>query len=219
MNHSALISATEVSVRLDRSVLLAPTSFTLEAGGALAVTGSNGSGKTTLLRLLTGKMAPSTGTVQIAGEGPEERDPAFRARLAALLSLPPLARNLTLREHLVLVAASWGLALTDAGGRADGLLAEFGIEALALRFPHELSSGQTQLFALALTLMRPFEVLVLDEPEQRLDADRLVMVGAILRARVDAGATLIVASHSAALVGQITDDVLALTEAMHDPGD
>lgn len=213
----APVSATAAGVVLAGSVLLAPTSFTVRTGRALAVTGPNGSGKTTLLRVLAGRMAPTTGSVTVASAAPDERDPRFRARLAALLGMPPLARSLTLREHLVLVATSWGFSVEESGDRADQLLAEFGIEPLASRFPHELSSGQTQLFALTLTLVRPFGVLLLDEPEQRLDAGRLGLVAAILRGRVEGGATVVLASHSAALVERVADDVLALTESLHEP--
>lgn len=149
---SSFISAVEVSVHIDQQVLLAPVSFAVGAGETLAVTGANGSGKTTLLRVLAGLVQPSSGAVRIAGRSPNEQSPQFRATVAALVGLPPLARDLTLREHLVLVGASWGKSLEAAAEHAEGLFAELQIAQLASRFPHELSSGQTQLFALALTL-------------------------------------------------------------------
>ncbi len=225
MHNPTRVVAAGLGVSLDDAVLLAPTSFVLEPGHVLAVTGSNGSGKTTLLRAVAGRLPASEGTVTVAGAAPDDRDPGFRGRLAALLGQPPLARNLTLREHLMLVAASWGRTTAESGDRADRLVAEFGITRLGSRFPHELSSGQTQLFALALTLARPFGVLLLDEPEQRLDAERLQRVGGILRDRADRGAAIVVASHSEALVRQIADQVLMLEEdralpgAAHESGD
>jgi ABC-2 type transport system ATP-binding protein len=204
-----------VEVSVGGETLLAPVSFSLGAGEALAVRGPNGSGKTTLLRVLAGLTRPTNGTVTIAGHSVDERDRAFRARVAALIGLPPLARNLTLREHLALIAASWGFGIADSGERADGLLHDLGINRLSSRFPHELSSGQLQLFALALTLSRPFEVLLLDEPEQRLDPDRLELVGGLLRAVVDGGASVILASHSQDLVDRIADSTVNVAEAGH----
>lgn len=213
---TSFVTAVDLEVAVSREVLLASVSFELQAGQALAVTGSNGSGKTTLLRVVAGLAPPSTGSVTVAGDTPNLQDPTFRGRVAALLGLPPMARNLTLREHLVLVGASWGFTLGEAGTRADGLLGEFGISRLASRFPHELSSGQTQLFALALTLSRTFEVLLLDEPEQRLDTDRLSTVGGILRGLVDRGTTIVMASHNQQLVSQVADRTLTISEAVHD---
>jgi ABC-2 type transport system ATP-binding protein len=213
---TAFVSAAGVSVAVDSEMLLAPVSFDLDAGETLAVVGSNGSGKTTLLRVLAGLTSPTAGVVMVAGDAPDDRKPAFRGRVAALLGLPPLARDLTLREHMVLVGASWGYTVDQAKERADELLDEFGITRLRSRFPHELSSGQAQLFALALTFSRPFEILLLDEPEQRLDLDRLSVVGGVLRRLADRGITIIMASHSRALVEQVTDRVLDITEAVHD---
>ncbi len=213
---TAIITADQVSVALDGQVLLSPVSFALDRGQALAVVGPNGSGKTTLLRVLAGRTPASGGTAVVAGGRPDERSPAFRGRVAALLGMPPLARNLTLREHMVLVATSWGRDLDEAGRRADGLLGEFGLSRLASRFPHELSSGETQLFAVALTLSRPFEILLLDEPEQRLDPDRLGMVCGVLKRLAAGGTTLVVASHSRYLVKQVAEQVLNVAGAVHD---
>lgn len=194
-------------------MLLAPTSFALEAGRALAVTGPNGAGKTTLLRVLAGLTRPSTGYATIAGRPVDDRSPEFRRLVAAHLGLPPLARDLTLREHAVLVAASWGIGLPAAEERADAVFAELGIDHLTARFPHELSSGQRQLFALVLTLVRPCAVLLVDEPEQRLDEHRRGLVAAALRRRRDDGATIVLVSHSPVLVEAVADAVVALAES------
>lgn len=207
-----IVEARDAHVAIDKVSLLAPTSFFVAPGEALAVTGSNGSGKTTLLRVLAGKQQLTGGSVAIAGAAPNEKDAEFRARLAALLGLPPLSRSLTLHEHLALVAASWGDSVELAREAASDALRQFGIQRLQRRFVHELSSGQTQMFALALTLIRPSEILLLDEPEQRLDAERRELLADVLAARVASGTTLIMASHSAELVGRVCDRELALAE-------
>lgn len=199
------IEADQVSVTLADSVLLAPTSFTLNVGEALVISGANGSGKTTLLRVLAGLTKPSAGRVRIANATADQRRPEFRAMVAALIQTPPLARNLTLREHLIMVSISWGCGLNAAEHKADELFAAFEMPHLVARFPHELSTGQSQLFNLALTLARPFDVLLLDEPEQRLDAHRLSLVQQVVRARVAAGATLVMATHSSELAAGVAD--------------
>lgn len=204
------VEARGLGVGLDGQVLLAPTSFDLEPGRALAVTGPNGAGKTTLLRVLAGLSRPTTGTATIAGRSACDRSPEFRRTVAAHLGPPPFARDLTLREHAVLVAASWGIDLPDAEERVDAVFAELGIGHLTARFPHELSSGQRQLFALVLTLVRPFAVLLADEPEQRLDEQHRGLVAAALRRRRDRGTTIVLVSHSPVLVDAVADDIVAL---------
>lgn len=214
---STVVGADEAGVAVGEQTLLLPVSFDLKAGQTLAVVGPNGSGKTTLLRVLAGLMSLSTGTVTVGGAPPDERQPAFRSQVTSLLGVPPLARNLTLREYLTLIAISWGSSADQAARRADVLLDEFGIARLARRFPHELSSGQTQLYILAVTLARPFQILLLDEPEQRLDPDRLTLVGDALIRRKNAGATVILATHSRSLVDRVADQVLTLAEDGDDP--
>lgn len=215
---TSYVSVSQVSVALGSETLLAPVSFDLEAGQALALVGPNGSGKTTLLRVLAGLTPPSGGVITVGAEPPSERSSRFRGQVAAVLGVPPMARNLTLREHLTLVGSSWGYTVEDANDRAEAVLEDFGIIRLQSRFPHELSSGQSQLFSLALTLSRPFEMLILDEPEQRLDPDRLTLVGHLLRRLTDRGATLVMASHSNTLVEHVTDRVVEITEAADDLG-
>lgn len=206
------VSASELTVSLDRQVLLSPTSFQVDSGEALAVLGPNGAGKTTLLRVVSGRLRPSSGAITVSGMVPNEKNRYFRATVAALLGNPPTASNLTVHEHLALVAASWNASADAAASQSDNLLRQFGISRLALRYPHELSTGQSQLFALALTLSRSFDVLLLDEPEQRLDVDRVRLVGHILRQLVVDGKTIIMASHNAALVDQVCDRQLQVRE-------
>jgi ABC-type multidrug transport system ATPase subunit len=200
----------DLAVLADDVLMLDGASGRLELGEVLTVRGANGAGKTTLLRVIAGLLLPTAGEVHVRGRLPDDRDPGFRRSLAALIGPPMTARDLTVREHLQFIAATWGADVTAAQHTAAELLVELGITALASRYPHELSSGQTQLVSLALTLARPAEVLVLDEPEQRLDADRLGLVTAALQRRVAAGTALVLATHSDRLASELGGTVLTL---------
>jgi ABC-type multidrug transport system ATPase subunit len=192
--------------------LLDTTTRRVDAGRALVVRGGNGSGKTTLLRVLAGMQAPSAGSARIAGAAISQRDRTFRRRVAAMIGMPPLAPDLTVLEHVRLVAVTW-FAPEEADARARAVLRELGLQTLHERFPHELSSGQTQLFGLALVLVRPFDVLILDEPEQRLDPDHVDAVIRALRMRRDAGATLVIATHHPRLAELVADETVHLERA------
>lgn len=202
----------DVGVVSDGNVLLLEASGTVRAGEVLGLTGANGSGKTTLLRVLGGLLEPTAGSVEIVGRRPDDRDPVFRTALAALIGAPQTARDLTVLEHLQFIAATWGTGAAAARSRGEELLAELRIDALGARFPHELSSGQSQLVALALTLARPFRVLLLDEPEQRLDPERLDLVIGAIRARAENGTAVVLASHSPRLLGELAGSRLHLEE-------
>lgn len=208
-----MIEVSEVSVVADDVTLLAPVSTSAQPGEALIVRGRNGTGKSTLLRVLAGSRTPSSGTVQIGGAAVSERDPRFRRRVAVMIGLPPMTPDLTLLDHVALVAATWFDRREDSTARANEVLADLGLRTLHARFPHELSSGQTQLFGLALVLVRPFDVLILDEPEQRLDPEHIETVVRVLRSRRDGGATLVVATHSDVIADSLGNRMLTLEAA------
>lgn len=206
-----MIDLVDVSVAIDEIILLAPVSVSVPAGQTLVVRGRNGSGKSTLLRVLTGIHAPTSGTARIADAEIAERSPQFRRRVAAMIGLPPMAPDLTVRDHVLLVASTWNPE--TAQRVADSVLDELGLTRLAARFPHELSSGQTQLFGLSLVLARPCDVLILDEPEQRLDPEHVQVVIDVLRRRHHAGATMIIATHSPVIADELGDATLRLDAA------
>jgi ABC-type multidrug transport system ATPase subunit len=70
-----------------------------------------------------------------------------------------------------------------------------------------------QLLGLAMTLARPFDVLILDEPEQRLDPEHVESMARVLRARRERGATLVLATHSSALADRVGGQTVWLDAA------
>jgi ABC-2 type transport system ATP-binding protein len=207
------LTANGVGKQIDGNVLLRPTDLTVGSGECVVLRGPNGSGKTTLLRILAGTLEASEGSATHDEQPLDERDPATRARVAALLGSPTAYRDLTVVDHLVLIDSTWGGAIDTADERADDLLATLEIDHLTERFPHELSSGQQQLFHLAMVLFRPARVLLLDEPEQRLDTHKRDLLGELLLARKAQGAALVVACHDPDLTAAIADHVVDIVGA------
>ncbi|MFC5930439.1 ABC transporter ATP-binding protein [Cryobacterium melibiosiphilum] len=206
------LEARAVSASIDSEVLLAPTSLTVTPGTALAIQGRNGSGKTTLLRILSGQLRPTDGQALFDGHPLDERNRGARRAISARIGLPAFARELTAHEHLRFIATTWGRTGSTATDAADATLKSLEIRPLRNRFVNELSSGQTQLLSLATALVRPFDVLVLDEPEQRLDAHRRGLVVAAVRAHIDRGASVVFASHNAEMVNSLADTTVSLGE-------
>ncbi|EWS99949.1 multidrug ABC transporter ATPase [Intrasporangium oryzae NRRL B-24470] len=207
------VRASGVGKTIDTTTLLAPTDVRADPGECVVLRGPNGAGKTTLLRIIGGLLEPTVGTATIGGATADERDPSIRAAVGALLGAPTTYRDLTLIDHLVLVDSTWGGDPSTSDDRGLELMGRFGIEHLDDRFPHELSSGQQQLFRLALTFARPASVLLLDEPEQRLDTAKRGTVAELIRERTAAGATVVMASHdpvlTESLAGRVVDVVPA----------
>jgi ABC-type multidrug transport system ATPase subunit len=207
------VRALAVGKSIDTTTLLLPTDVTADPGECVVLRGPNGSGKTTLLRIIGGLLPPTTGSASIGGTAADERDPAIRAAVAALIGTPTTYRDLTLIDHLVLIDSTWGRDPATSDERGLAVLESLGIGELDDRFPHELSSGQEQLFRLALTLSRPSSVVLLDEPEQRLDTTKRQVVAELLRERVEEGATVVMACHDPALTAALATRVIDVVPA------
>jgi heme ABC exporter ATP-binding subunit CcmA len=172
-------------------------------GEAVALVGPNGSGKSTVLRCVTGVDRPTAGTVELAGEALDERSPRVRAALAVVMDDLDFFPDLSVVEHLDLFAKAHRVPEADV--LVDDVLHEVGLIAQSGQLPSTLSSGQRRRLALASAFVRPRRLLVLDEPEQRLDAEGLAwLAGRLQRDKAD-GLAILMASHDAGLVEQVAD--------------
>ena len=181
-------------VAFGEHVVLADVDLTAEQDEIVAVTGVNGAGKSTLLRCLAGLGRAAAGTVRVLGEPPHD-DAAFWRAVALAADLPTWYPGLTVLEHLELVRLThepvrdWCLSPAE-------LIDAFGLEERADAIPVTLSSGQRQRLALAAVLARPSRLLLLDEPEQSLDAGFRLDLAALLRDGYTAhGGTVVMATH------------------------
>jgi ABC-2 type transport system ATP-binding protein len=201
-----LLVAEALSVGHGTAPVCAPVDLRLAAGRAVAVVGPNGSGKSTLVGLLE----PLDGTVAFAGAPVDERSAAFRRDVAAVLDDDAFFVSLTGREHLLLTARGHGVAAAEEV--VDAEVEAFGLGERADALPSELSSGQRRRLALAAAFVRPARLLVLDEPERRLDAGMRARLAARLAALRDAGTAVLLASHDADVVVTVADEVLVVDD-------
>ncbi|HEV6955612.1 MAG TPA: ABC transporter ATP-binding protein [Promicromonospora sp.] len=188
-----LLDLSDLVVGYGGNAVCPAVTLTVEPGDVVAVIGSNGTGKSTLLRTVLGLQEPLSGTVRAFGRTVDERERGFRRRVAGVLDDDAFFPGVTVREHLVLTARGHGVR--DAGVVTDRVLDHMGIADHGGAMPHTLSSGQRRRFLLASALVRPRELLVLDEPEQRLDTAMRTRLGEMLRAEADAGTAVLFATH------------------------
>ena len=203
------LEAAGVGKDIDGNVLLAPVDLAVTSGECVVLRGENGSGKTTLLRILAGTLEASEGSATLDGGPLDERDPATRARVAALIGYPTAYRDLTLIDHLVLIDSTWGG--DDRHGRRAGRRPA----RRASRSTTSPSASRTSCRRASstsstspLVLFRPSRVLLLDEPEQRLDTHKRGLLTELLLARKAAGGALVVACHDPAMTDAIADRVI-----------
>ena len=133
--------------------------FNLEVrtGEAIALTGRNGAGKSTLLRCLVGADRPDDGTVEVCGNAMRETSPEIRRDVATVIDDLDFFPDLSVVEHLDLLARAHGISEPDA--LVDEVLDEVQLVPQSGQLPGTLSSGQRRRLALATALVRPRELL------------------------------------------------------------
>ena len=192
--------------RFGPHVVLDAIDFSVAAGSSVVVVGPNGAGKTTLLRCIVGVDPPDAGEVLLEGRRMDETDAAVRAAVAAALDDIDFFPDLSVAEHLELLAFAHG----GDGAVVPEVVAELGLEAARDQLPATLSSGQRRRLALASCFVRPRRLLVLDEPEQRLDGrGRAWLTDRLLRERA-AGTAVLIASHDPDLAAAVADGRIEL---------
>lgn len=194
-------------------VALAPLDVTVPAGQLLALIGHNGSGKSTFLRLAAGLLDLSGGEIEVAG-APAGTSPA-RAALSFLPDDPVLYDDLSVREHLGYVAALHGAEVS--ADDVDAVIERVGLAHRADDLPSRFSRGLRQRTSIAIGLIRPFEILLVDEPFVGLDlAGKQALLGIFDELHAD-GAAIVVATHDPIFVER-ADRCVALRDGdvIHD---
>jgi ABC-2 type transport system ATP-binding protein len=184
--------------------------FSLEvrAGEAVALTGRNGAGKSTLLRCIVGADRPDDGTVEVCGKPMRETSPETRRDVATVIDDLDFFPDLSVVEHLDLLARAHGISEPDE--LVDEVLEEVQLVPQSGQLPGTLSSGQRRRLALATAFVRPRKLLILDEPEQRLDTEGVSWLAGRLKNERQAGLAIVFASHEPALVDTVATRVVEL---------
>jgi ABC-2 type transport system ATP-binding protein len=172
-------------------VALGQLDLEIEEGEFVALVGPNGAGKSTLLACVAGLLEPSEGEVRVAGAMAGSL-PA-RAATSYLGDEPVLYDDLSLEEHLEYVARLHGLE--DWERPAADLVTRLGLDERVDDLPAHFSKGMRQKTSIALGLLRPFQLLLADEPFDGLDPPSREVLSDLLAEAAASGAAVIVSTH------------------------
>jgi heme ABC exporter ATP-binding subunit CcmA len=186
-----------------RHAVLKGIDLEVNPGQVVAILGANGSGKSTLLRA-TGTLTRAEGSIRIAGVDARRNPEAARRHIGQLTQEAPVYADLTVAENL-----RWWMHCHNVTADVPETLRRAGL--LRPDAPAQsLSRGQRQRLALAMALLPPRKVLLLDEPTTALDAAAVAWLESELRARRQEGAAILLALHDEALAARWADRVLRL---------
>jgi putative ABC transport system ATP-binding protein len=197
------------------SAVLEGLELTLHAGEYLAIMGESGAGKSTLLNLIAGLDRAEAGRIRLEGVELDTLDDDARSRLRGshlgfVFQAFHVLPYLTVLQNVTLPLELLGVARPARQRRAHQWLERCGIDALATRYPRELSGGELQRTAIARALVHEPRLVLADEPTGNLDARAAAQILQLLSGQVHAaGAGAILITHSLA-AARSADRILRL---------
>jgi phospholipid/cholesterol/gamma-HCH transport system ATP-binding protein len=215
-----LVEVESVSFAYGRRPILKGVSMRVPRGKVVAIMGASGSGKTTLLRIIGGQLAPTSGTVRMAGENVHAlaADALYRLRrrMSMLFQFGALFTDMTVFENVA-------FPLREHTHLPESMIRDLvlmKLEAVGMRGAHalrpaELSGGMARRVALARAVVLDPALVMYDEPFAGLDPIALAVIGRLIRMLNDAlGSTSIIVTHDVLESLQIVDYLYFISDGV-----
>ncbi|NNG02355.1 MAG: ATP-binding cassette domain-containing protein [Desulfobacteraceae bacterium] len=184
-------------------------SLTINNGEILGLLGPNGAGKTSTLRMLTGYLAPTSGSIRVKDYDIDRHLLEIKHLIGYLPESAPIYHNMLVYDYLDYIARIRGLKGREKAARILDLVDLCGMKDIMHKNVGELSKGLNQRVGLAHAMMSDPEILVLDEPTSGLDPNQIVEIREIIR-RIGREKTVILSTHILSEVEAVCDRVVII---------
>src|SRR3990172_4069476 len=205
------ISARDMSRDFGSHIAVNNITLELRRGEVLGFLGPNGAGKTTTMHMLTGNLAPSRGEISICGIDLLEEPAAAKARIGYLPEVPPLYRELTVDEYLVLAAKLHRVPRARRGDAVGTVKQRCGLAETGRKLIGTLSKGYQQRVGIAQAIIHSPHLVVLDEPTIGLDPSQIRDIRNLIRELGDRS-SVIFSTHLLGEVESVCDRVHIMQE-------
>lgn len=189
-------------------------SFTLKDGEFAFLVGPSGSGKSTIIKLITGEIAPSSGSVLVNGYKLEDikmrKLPYMRRSLGIIFQDFRLIEKKTVYENVAFAMRVIGMPNKEIRKRVPYVLNLVGLEDKAKMYPNELSGGEQQRVAIARALVNNPQTIIADEPTGNLDPARSLEILMLLEKINELGTTVLIVTHEKHVVNDFSKRVIAI---------
>jgi ABC-2 type transport system ATP-binding protein len=192
MPHAVVVS--ELAKVMNDRIIVDRISFSAGEGEMFGLLGTNGSGKTTTFNMLSGLLAPSSGTVTILGKSTKELQKS-KPEIGFVTQENSFYETLTVRENLEFFASQHGLPGAEAAGRARKLLAQMTLSDKSEVLASKLSGGMKRRLNIACALVHDPKVVFLDEPTVGLDPVVRREIWSVIEELHGMKKTIIITSH------------------------
>jgi len=168
--------------------------FTVKKGEVVGFLGPNGAGKSTTMKIITGFMAPSSGSVRVGGFDVFDNPLEVKRKIGYLPETPPLYLDLKVRDFLSFVAELKGVPRKNLKSKVDFAVDKTGLGSVQKRLIQNLSKGFRQRVGLAQALVSDPELLILDEPTIGLDPKQVAEIRGLIN-ELKGSHTIVLSTH------------------------
>ncbi len=194
-DHEAVVRVQKLQKRFGAFIAVDCIDFEVCRGQIFGLLGPNGAGKTTTFRMLCGLLAPSGGTLNVAGADVRNAPASARARLGYVAQKFSLYGPLSVSENLEFFASAYGLRGRRRRERIGWAMDQFELGGHARASSAQLPGGYKQRLAMAAALLHEPQILFLDEPTSGADPRARRAFWRRITAMAEQGVTIIVTTH------------------------
>jgi ABC-2 type transport system ATP-binding protein len=195
MNLPPAIEARELTRTFGAFTAVDRVTFAVQAGEVLGFLGANGAGKTTVIRMLTGLLAPSSGSARVAGFDVAREAESIKQVIGYMSQRFSLYEDLTPRENIRLYGGIYGLSFAEIRERTARLLTQLDLTEVSRRPVRDLPFGWRQKLALSVALLHEPRIVFLDEPTSGVDPITRRQFWELIYEAAGRGTTVLVTTH------------------------
>ena len=194
------------------NVAISGLNFKIEAGDTVGLLGPNGAGKSTAMKIITGFLAPTSGSVSIDGADIFKEALQIKKKIGYLPENPPLYMDMRVREYLAYICELKDVNKQDLSGNIDSVLDKVNITDVQNRLIGNLSKGYKQRVGIAGALVSDPEILILDEPTIGLDPNQIRDIRDLIKSTKANHQTLILSTHILPEVQETCDKIIIINK-------
>lgn len=208
-----MIEISNLIKQYGKDIAVNDISFTVNEGEILGFLGPNGAGKSTTMNIITGYIAPTSGTVRICGYDIIDEPQKAKSKIGYLPEIPPLYVNMTVDEYLDFVCDIKKISKGDKKDVLEKIKDIVKISHVSNKIIKNLSKGYKQRVGIAQALIGNPEILILDEPTVGLDPKEIIEIRDFIKT-LGKNHTVILSSHILSEISAVCDRVLILNKGV-----
>jgi ABC-2 type transport system ATP-binding protein len=211
-----MISLRQLTKRFGAQTAVDSISFEIRAGEIVGLLGPNGAGKSTTLKMLTGMLAPTSGTAEICGHDLLQDPMGVKRSVGFVPDSGAVFESLTGLEYLEMIAALYDIPAAAARERIQQFISFFDLsfETLTDKLLGAYSKGMRRKVVITAALLHNPPVVFFDEPLDGLDANAAVGFKALIQTLAREGKAIVYSSHILDVVERVCDRVIIIDKGV-----